>query len=111
MAHEIMPDFLNLYACQTYPGSPLWDQAKKEGWELSYDWRTYAHHGYECVPARTRTLSSAEILAFRDDAFQQFYTSPAYQSHVLTKFGPKAAAEIAEMVRVPLKRRLLETHG
>ena len=108
MAYEIMPDFLNLYGCQIYPGSPLWDEAQREGRELSGDWRTYAHHGYECVPASTRTLSSAEVLRFRDQALTEFFMSPEYQSHVLTKFGPKAAVEIAEMVRVPLKRALLE---
>ena len=44
---------------------------------------------------------------FRDDAFQKFYNSPSYQSHVLTKFGPKAVVEIQEMTKIPLKRGLL----
>ena len=105
MAYTIMPEFLNLYACQTYPGSLLWDQTPQD--QRSYDWRTYAHHGYECVPARTRTLSSAEVLKFRDDAFEKFYRSSSYQSHVLTKFGPRAVVEVQEMARVPLKRKLL----
>ena len=47
-------------------------------------------------------------LRFRDDAFQKFYKSPSYQSHILTKFGPRAVVEVQEMARVPLRRKLLE---
>ena len=106
MAFEIMPEWANFYCTLAYPGTPLYKQALAEGWELPKSWSGYSHYAPDYLPLRTKHLASAEVLAFRDAAFQKFYGSSSYQSHVLTKFGPKAAVEITEMVRVPLKRNV-----
>jgi len=108
MAFEIMPEWLNMYCTLAYPGTALYKQVIAEGWELPASWSGWSHYAYDYLPLRTRHLSAAEALKFRDAAFQKFYRSPLYQSHVLTKFGPKALVEVQEMVRVPLKRKLLE---
>ena len=90
-----------------YPGTVLYRQALENGWELPDSWSGYSHHAYDYLPLRTRHLTAAEVLRFRDEAFQKFYGSPSYQSRVLTKFGPRAVVEVQEMVRVPLRRKLL----
>ena len=108
MMYEIKPDWVNLYCTVAYPGTPLYQQAIKEGWELPASWSGYSHYAYDYLPLRTKHLAAAEVLRFRDEAFQKFYSSSSYQSRVLTKFGPKAAVEVDEMVRMPrLKRKLL----
>lgn len=108
MFYEIMPEWLNLYCTVAYPGTVLYRQALENGWELPASWSGYSHHAYDYLPLRTKYLTAAEVLRFRDAAFQKFYNSPSYQSRVLTKFGAKAVVEVQEMVRVPLKRGLLE---
>lgn len=107
LAMEINPEWANFYCAMAYPGSLLYDEAVNGGWQLPSSWSGYSQHSFDTFPLSTRHLSPAEVLRFRDDAFRVFYTSPSYQSHVLTKFGPGALAEIQEMVRVPLKRKLL----
>ncbi len=108
MAFEIMPEWCNFYCTVAYPGTALYRQAIAEGWELPASWSGWSHYAYDYLPLRTKHLTAAEVLIFRDTAFQKYYRSPSYQSHVLTKFGPRAVVEVQEMVRVPLKRRLLE---
>lgn len=107
MAFEIMPEWCNFYCTAAYPGTPLYRRALAEGWELPTSWSGYSHYAEDYLPLRTKHLTAAEVLAFRDSAFQKFYRSSSYQSHVLTKFGPKALVEVQEMVRVPLMRKLL----
>jgi len=107
MAFEIMPEWCNFYCTVAYPGTALYNQAVAEGWELPASWSGYSHYAYDYLPLRTKHLTAAEVLRFRDDAFQKFYKSPSYQSHILTKFGPRAVVEVQEMVGVMLKRKLL----
>ena len=108
MIFDIMPEWLNVYCTVAYPGTVLYRQALENGWELPDSWSGYSHHAYDYLPLRTRHLTAAEVLRFRDEAFQKFYGSPSYQSRVLTKFGPGAVVEVQEMVRVPLRRKLLD---
>ena len=108
MAFEIMPEWCNFYCTVAYPGTALYKQVIAEGWELPASWSGWSHYAYDYLPLRTKHLTAAEVLRFRDEAFQAYYRSPSYQSHVLTKFGPKALVEVQEMVKVPLRRKLLE---
>jgi hypothetical protein len=50
----------------------------------------------------------AEILRFRDDAFQTYYRSPKYLDMVRNKFGQKVVDHVIRMREVPLKRKLFE---
>ena len=107
MAFEIMPEWCNFYCTLAYPGTALYKQAIAEGWELPASWSSFSHYAYDYLPLRTKHLTAAEVLRFRDEAFQTFYNSPSYQSYALTKFGPEAVVEIQEMTKIPLKRGLL----
>jgi anaerobic magnesium-protoporphyrin IX monomethyl ester cyclase len=53
-------------------------------------------------------LSSAEILRFRDDAFQTYFRHQPYLDMVRTKFGQKVVDHVTRMREVPLKRKLFE---
>ena len=81
--------------------------AKKNGWALPDSYEGYGFLTYESQPLPTKSLSAAEVLKFRDDAWQKYFTNPAYLSLVERKFGSQEKINIEDMARIPLKRRLL----
>jgi anaerobic magnesium-protoporphyrin IX monomethyl ester cyclase len=100
-------EFANFYSAMAYPGSKLYTDAIDKGWELPASWIGYSQHSYETHPLRTETLTSAEVLAFRDYAFREYFTDSSYLSMVRKKFGPKVVEHIGRMVAQPLPRKLL----
>jgi radical SAM superfamily enzyme YgiQ (UPF0313 family) len=104
---ELNTEFANFYCAVPYPGSKLYDIAVKEGWELPRSWIGYSFHAYEHLPLPTRTLSAAEVLRFRDKAFQQYFTNPSYLAYVGRRFGQGVVEEIKTMTQKKLKRKLL----
>jgi len=79
-------------------------------WQLPDSWIGYSQHSYETFPLRTDALTSAEVLAFRDDAFHRYFTSDRYLGLVRRKFGQDVVGHIRDMTKIRLKRQLLE-HG
>jgi anaerobic magnesium-protoporphyrin IX monomethyl ester cyclase len=90
-----------------YPGSKDYKKIQKLGWEMPTTWNQYSQYSYECFPLKTKHLSNAEVLWFRDNAFQTYYTSPDYLDMVKDTFGQATVDEILEMTKIKLKRRLL----
>ena len=109
LALECNCEFANFYCAMAYPGSKLYSIAIKKGWELPDSWIGYSQHSYECKPLRTETLTSAEVLRFRDDAFMKYFTDPSYLAMVKRKFGDDVLTNIKEMTSVKLRRKILET--
>ena len=107
MALALNCEFGNFYSTMAYPGSPLYDQAVKEKWALPEKWSGYSQHSYDTTPLPTRHLPAAEVLRFRDHAFQVYYTNPRYLEMVERKFGAETAQHVREMVKSPLRRKLL----
>ncbi len=108
LALECNCEFANFYCAMAYPGSKLYSLALEKGWELPDSWIGYSQHSYECHPLRTETLTSAEVLRFRDSAFIKYFIHPSYLSMVKRKFGDDVVAHIQEMTRFKLKRKILE---
>jgi anaerobic magnesium-protoporphyrin IX monomethyl ester cyclase len=109
LALELNCEFANFYSAMAYPGSPLYAQAVKEGRQLPKTWKDFSQHGYECTPLANDYCSSAEILAFRDKAFDKYYTHQPYLDLVKRKFGQDVVDHIGRMRAIPLKRKLFET--
>jgi radical SAM superfamily enzyme YgiQ (UPF0313 family) len=107
LAVECMPDFANFYSCMAYPGSALYDEALLKGWTLPESWRAFSQHNSDCRPLDTEHVSGADVLAFRDSAFEYFFTHPKYIEHVLAKFGAEAVESIKSMTTYKLPRKLL----
>lgn len=105
LAIEVMPEFFNIYPMMIYPGSALWDALPEE--KRSYDWRAYSHHSYDSTPAGNENLTPAEVLAFRDMAFIEFFTNQSYLDYVGKRFGETAVERIKAMTTVRLKRKIL----
>jgi len=107
LALEINCEFANFYSAMAYPGSNLYALAIEQCWELPSSWIGYSQHSYDCHPLPTESLTSAEVLRFRDEAFMEYFSAPSYLNMVKRKFGDEVLKHIQEMTAVKLKRELL----
>jgi radical SAM superfamily enzyme YgiQ (UPF0313 family) len=99
--------YLNLYCAMAYPGSALYARAAAEGWRLPPSWDGYAQLGPDAQPLPTRHLSAAEVLAFRDRAFREYFSREEYLRRLRETFGPPAVRHVRRMLDHRLHRRLL----
>jgi len=106
LAMEANCEFANFYSAMAYPGSQLYRMAVEKGWELPDSWIGYSQHSYETMPLRTEVLSSAEVLKFRDQAFDQYFSNPTYLGMVQKRFGGDVIHHIKDMTGIKLKRKL-----
>jgi radical SAM superfamily enzyme YgiQ (UPF0313 family) len=108
LALELNCEFANFYSAMAYPGSPLYADAIKFGLELPETWKDYSQHGYSSKPLNNQFCSSAEILGFRDRAFDSYFKHQPYLNLLQKKFGSDVVKHIKELTAIPLKRKLLE---
>ena len=106
-ALENPTEMTNMYSAMAYPGSPLYNQARLFGTELPSTYSGYSQHSYDTLNLSNENLTSAEILAFRDKAFDTYHASPKYMELVKDKFGDKAVNELNETKKIKLNRKLL----
>lgn len=107
LALELNTEMANMYPCQALPGSPMYHLAKKNGWALPDSYEGYAFLSYECQPLPTKSVSAADVLRFRDEAWHTYFTDPAYLGLIERKFGALERNNIEDMARIRLKRKLL----
>jgi radical SAM superfamily enzyme YgiQ (UPF0313 family) len=107
LALELNTETANMYPCQALPGSPLHREAKKNGWKLPDTPEGWAFLSYESEPLPTKHLSSAEVLKFRDEAWDKYFTNPPYLDLVQKKFGEKQRKNVEEMAKIKIRRKLL----
>src|SRR5262249_17354398 len=88
LAIDLNCEFGNFYCAMAYPGSPLYREAVANGWALPKTWNGYSQHAVDSLPLPTKYLTSAQVLRFRDAAFQTYYTHPRYLEMVEETFGP-----------------------
>jgi anaerobic magnesium-protoporphyrin IX monomethyl ester cyclase len=107
LALELNTEMANMYPCQALPGSPMYFAAKRNGWKLPESYEGYAFLSYESQPLPTKYVSSSDVLRFRDQAWQTYFTNSAYLDLVERRFGLAQRENVVEMAKVPLKRKLL----
>jgi radical SAM superfamily enzyme YgiQ (UPF0313 family) len=107
LAIELNTEMANMYPCQALPGSPMYQIAKKNNWALPDSFEGYAFLSYESQPLPTKHVSAAEVLRFRDSAWQKYFTNPAYLDLVERKFGVQERKNVVDMASIRLKRKLL----
>ena len=108
LALELNCEFANFYSAMAYPGSPLYRTAVDQGLDLPDTWQDFSQHSYGTKPIANDFCSAADILEFRDRAWDTFFTSPKYLALVKKKFGRDVVDHIGRMTAIPLKRKLLE---
>ncbi len=107
LAIELMPAFPSFFCTMAIPGSNLYEEARKKGIDLPETWLGYASQGYNFKPLPTEHLTAAQVLEFRDYAFDTYFRNPKYLYMIETKFGTEASEHIKEMTAINLKRKLL----
>ncbi len=105
MAMELNCEFANFYSAMAYPGSKLFSEADSR--DLPDNWSGYSQHSYDCKPLPTATLSSEEVLSFRDQAFQQYFLGRNYLDMIEHKFGRDVCIGIMNMASHRLPRQLV----
>jgi radical SAM superfamily enzyme YgiQ (UPF0313 family) len=105
---ELCTSGWNMYAAMALPGSALYKQAVEKGYSLPESYVGYSFHAYETVPMPTEHLLAHEILEFRDQAFIAYHSNMDFRSRIMKKFGEKAIENIEEMLKVSLRRKIIE---
>lgn len=96
----------NAYAAMALPGSKLYKDAIEKGIPLPDTYEGYSFHSYNTLPIPTETLTSQEILKFRDDAFNEYHMYEPFLNKIEKKFGKKSVDNIKEMTKIKLKRKI-----
>lgn len=109
LAKSLNCEFANFYAAMAYPGSRLYTEAVASKARLPQRWSGYSQHSYDCLPMTTATLSSEEVLQFRDEAFREYFSREEYLSMLSRKFGNKAVHQVEAMLKVSIRREILGT--
>lgn len=105
LAEELNCAYANLYVAMAYPGSRLYEDAKNKGMRLPESWAGYSQFSEETLPLPTKYLSGAEVLRFRDSAFEEYYSRPEYIEMIKEKFGITAVEHIKQMLTQKIKRK------
>lgn len=107
LAVELNCEFTNIYCAMAYPGSALYDEAVAKGWPLPDSWVGYSQLAPQTLPLPTRYLSGPEVLAFRDQAFNEIFSAPTYLKMITETFGAETAQGIRNMTKHQLERNHL----
>jgi anaerobic magnesium-protoporphyrin IX monomethyl ester cyclase len=105
LALELNCEFANFYSAMAYPGSQLYSLAIEEEWPLPQNWSGYSQHAVNTLPLPTKYLSGADVLRFRDRAFQVYFGNAAYLEMMNRKFGSATAEQITQMTSHKLERQ------
>lgn len=108
LAKDLNCEFANFYSAMAYPGSALYTEAVRRGLPLPPHWSGYSQHSYDCQPLPTDAVPARDVLRFRDEAFQEYFTNQKYLDMVTQRFGWDTRDHVVQMARPKLKRALLE---
>ena len=72
---------------------------------LPKSWAGYSQHAVDTLPLPTKHISGADVLRFRDHAFQAYFHHPPFLQMIESKFGRETAAHIREMASHKLVRK------
>lgn len=108
LAFELNLANMNVYCSTALPGSPLYLNAKKEGRNVPEKYSEFGFLSYDHIPDSTDSLSSKDVLQFRDYFFDSYFTNPGILNRMKTKYGQVAVDNINKMTAIKLKRKLLE---
>ncbi len=105
LAKEINSEWVNFYCTMAYPGSRLYDESLGKD-ILPNNWIGYSQHSFECYPLPTNYLTSEQILKFRDNAFNEYFSSSKYLDMIKNKFGADVRNHLIDMNKIKLRRRI-----
>ena len=98
----------NTYAAMALPGSQLYKDAMDNGIDLPNKYSEFSFHSYDTKPLPTDTLKAGEVLKIRDEHFIKYFSDKNFQKKIFSKFGQAAVDNINQMLKVKLKRKIIE---
>ncbi len=98
----------NTYAAMALPGSQLYKDGLDNNVELPQKYSEFSFHSYDTKPLSTETLSAAKILKLRDEKFEKYFSNDKFLKKIEKRFGLDAVINIKNMLKVKLKRKLVE---
>jgi len=81
---ELNPDDVGFYVATPYPGTPMYEEVKKNGWLRVTDFDRYDTAG---PTFETPSLSMETLAKLRYKAYQDFYLRPSYVLRMMRKGG------------------------
>jgi radical SAM superfamily enzyme YgiQ (UPF0313 family) len=106
LSEELNTSGWNMYAAMALPGSQLYKDSLRKGYELPSGYTGFSFHSFDTLPMPTEKLSPGEILKFRDEAFLRYHANPNFRERIETKFGKKAVESIEFMIKIKLTRKI-----
>ena len=106
LSEELNTSGWNMYAAMALPGSQLYKDSLRKGYELPSSYTGFSFHSFDTLPIPTEKLSPGEILKFRDEAFLRYHSNPDFRERIETKFGKKAVESIEFMIKIKLTRKI-----
>jgi anaerobic magnesium-protoporphyrin IX monomethyl ester cyclase len=88
---ELNPDDVGFYIATPYPGTPMYELVKKNGWLRVTDFDKYDTAG---PTFETPSLSMEKIGELRYKAYQDFYLRPSYVLKMMRKGGVYGIASV-----------------
>ena len=70
----------------------------------------FAFLSYESYPSGTDTLSSKDVIGFRDYFWKAYFSNPFYLEKIERLFGKEQRNNVEEMAKHNLKRKLLDAN-
>ncbi len=98
LAKELNTEYANFFIMMAYPGAEMRDAVVCSGAELPKKWAQYGFFAPDSLPLANATISSRQILEFRDNAFREYFGSERYQNMVAEKFGVETLTFLREQV-------------
>lgn len=105
MSLDLNCEMANFYSAAAYPGSQLYNMAVEKGWALPSQWHDFSQHSYEQLSLPTEKITAGEVLAFRDEAWQVYFTDPSYLALVQQKFGQRVVEHLHKLSQIKLRRK------
>jgi radical SAM superfamily enzyme YgiQ (UPF0313 family) len=107
---ELCTSGWNTYAAMALPGSQLYKEALENNIALPETYAGYSFHSYDTVCLPTEKLEAWKILKLRDEAFCNYFSNTFVLDRIKRKFGDVAAENINNMLKIKLKRKIIENN-
>jgi anaerobic magnesium-protoporphyrin IX monomethyl ester cyclase len=98
LAMELCTEWANFFIAMPYPGTEMYQKADQS--QLPEEWEQYGFFAPNAKPLPTKTLTSEQIIQFRDAAFYLYYSNERYQNMIEEQFGKK------QYIQEMLQRRI-----
>lgn len=104
MAKKYNFEWANFYCAMAYPGTVLYDQVKAKGVALPKTWSGYGQYSPDAMPIGSQYVAPQDVVAFRDRAFKEYFSSTRYQNMLEKRFGPDAVAFVRSILTHEVRR-------